>query len=75
MNAKEVLDELKWRGDRDLARAVIWYVHRGAPGDSKRISGSEILELDRSFMHTAGSTIPYHRIFRIEYEGQVLLER
>jgi uncharacterized protein (UPF0248 family) len=75
MDAKQVLDELKWRKDRDLANAVIHYVHRGAPNDTRTISGKEILETDASFFTTSESSVPYHRIFRIEYLDTVIFER
>jgi uncharacterized protein (UPF0248 family) len=75
MNAKQVLDELKWRKDRDLANAVIYYIHRGAPDDTKTISGKDILETDASFFTTSESSVPYHRIFRIEHKGAVIFER
>lgn len=75
MNAKDVLNELKWRDDRDLARAVIHYVHRGAPGDVKAIPGGDIRELGNSFFSTSEATIPYHRIFRIDYDSKAIFER
>lgn len=75
MNARDVLNKLKWRRDRELALATIFYVHRGAPGDEKCISGEEILEQGRSFFHTAEAAIPYHRIFRIDYAGSTIFSR
>ena len=75
MNAKDVLNELKLREDRDLALATIFYVHRGAPNDEKVISGTEITELDTSFFSTVEAMIPYHRIFRIDYENIIIFER
>lgn len=74
-NAKQILDELRWRADRSLADAVIFYVHRGAPGDAMSISGAEIIEMDASFFTTADASVPYHRIFRIIHRGDVLLDR
>ena len=54
MNAKDVLNELKWRDDRDIALAEIHYVHRGAPNDEKVIFGTDVTELDSSFFSTEG---------------------
>ncbi|OPY31430.1 MAG: hypothetical protein A4E32_01886 [Methanomassiliicoccales archaeon PtaU1.Bin124] len=68
---REVLNEIRWRHDA-LAEALITYVHRGAPGDVLTIKGSDIMELGRSFFHTAESSIPYHRIVRIEFRGKVM---
>ena len=35
-----------------FGRAIIVYLHRGAPGDLMTISGSDIKELERSFFVT-----------------------
>jgi uncharacterized protein (UPF0248 family) len=72
---REILNELKWREDRNLSKAEIWYVHRGAPNDTKIISGDEILDLEHSFMVLEDASIPYHRIFKIKYEDRVIFER
>lgn len=72
---REILNELKWRDDRDLSRAEIWYVHRGAPNDTKIISGEEIQSLERSFMVLEEASIPYHRIFKIIYGSNLIFER
>ena len=74
-NPRDILNELKWREHLDLALAEIWYVHRGAPNDTKIISGTEIVKLGKSFMETTTAMIPYHRIFKIIYEGKILFER
>ena len=68
---REVLNELKWHRGR-VSDASITYLHRGAPGDRRTVSGSEIIELERSFFTTAESRIPYHRIRRIMLGGETL---
>ena len=76
---KDILNELKWRSDRDLSKAEIWYVHRGAPNDTRIISGHDIVDLEHSYMVLSEnrllSRIPFHRIFRIVYEGKVIFAR
>lgn len=72
---KDILNELKWRPKPDLEEAKIWYVHRGAPGDRKVISGSEIKDLGSSFMETTSATIPYHRIVKVSYKGKTIFKR
>ena len=66
-----VLNEIKWRFD--LGRCRVYYIHRGAPGDMKVVEGSAIKSIDRAFLILEGEPhevyIPYHRIFRIDYEG------
>lgn len=73
---REILNELKWKEGEDLRDAVIHYVHRGAPGDSKAVSGSDIISIGKfCFELDTGSCIPYHRVHRIEYRGRVIFNR
>lgn len=72
---KEILNELRWREEMNLSKAEVWYVHRGAPNDTRIISGGEILDLEHSFMVLEEASIPYHRIFKIIYDGKVIFER
>ena len=74
-NPRDILNELKWKQDYDLNQAEIWYIHRGAPNDTKIMSGKDIIKLDKSFMQTTTAMIPYHRIFKILYEKKVIFER
>ena len=73
-----VLNEIKWKG-YNLAKCRIYYIHRGAPDDTKIIGGDAIKDIDRGFMILEGVVqdvyIPYHRIFRIEFEDRVVYER
>jgi len=88
---RTILNELKWRSDRDFSRVVVEYIHRGAPGDLASTTGAGILELapwmmvvGRSAGHASGraafpepgkAAIPYHRIVRVLYDGQVVFDR
>ena len=74
-NPRDILNELKWREDLNLDEAEIWYIHRGAPNDTKIISGKDILKLEKSFMKTTSAMIPYHRIFKIIYAGKIIFKR
>jgi len=74
-NLRNILNELKWRKKFDLDKAKIWYVHRGAPNNTKIIYGNEILSIERSFIETTTSMIPYHRIFKIIYKGEIIFKR
>jgi uncharacterized protein (UPF0248 family) len=74
-NPRIVLNELKWKKDINLDVAEIWYVHRGAPNDTKIITGKDIIKLEKSFMHTISAMIPYHRIFKIVYQGKIVYHR
>ena len=74
-NPRIVLNELKWKKDFNLDLAEIWYLHRGAPNDTKIISGKDIIKLEKSFMHTTTAMIPYHRIFKVVYQEKVIFQR
>ena len=74
-NPRDILNELKWKKNCDLTQAEIWYIHRGAPNDTKIISGKNILKLERSFMKTTTAMIPYHRIFKIIYKEKIIFKR
>lgn len=70
--AKDVLNELKWREDRDFSQVEITYIHRGAPNDVMVIPGTDIKSLGRSFFETEEASIPYHRIVEIRYGNDVI---
>lgn len=58
---------------------VVVYRDRGAPGDISRVPGPDIRHLDVYYMEVSReedtlTAIPYHRILRIEYGGQVIWE-
>lgn len=72
---REILNRLKWTSGESLDEAIIWYVHRGAPGDQISINGSDITFLDRGFFETGDAVIPYHRILRIEYRGRTIFDK
>jgi len=74
-NPRDILNELKWKKDSDIDLSEIWYVHRGAKNDTKIISGKDVVKLERSFMQTNTAMIPYHRIFKITYDGKTIFKR
>ncbi len=75
INPRNILNKLKWKEDLDLDKVEVWYIHRGAPNDTKKISGKEIIEIKRSFMKTTSAMIPFHRIFKIRYKNETIFER
>lgn len=72
---KEILNRLRWDQGERLEEATIWYVHRGAPGDVAKISGSDVAALEKGFMQVEEASIPYHRIIRIEYRGKMIFDK
>lgn len=75
---RDVLNRLKWR-DNALERAVVTYLHRGAPGDRARVSGADIVAVEGGMLtirrEDGEACIPFHRIRRIELDGETLYER
>ena len=72
-----LLNEIKWRFD--LGKCKVYYIHSGAPGDMRVVDGTEIKNIERGFLILKGVEqdvyIPYHRIFRIDFEEQTIFER
>ena len=73
--AREVLNELKWREGESLEDAVLFVRDRRVPERLRAIPGSELTALDAATFETAGATIPYYKIARIEYRGKLVFER
>jgi len=74
-NPKEILNKLKWKQEFNIELAEIWYIHRGAPKDTRIISGKDIVKLEKSFMKTTNAVIPYHRIIKIIYNQDIIFQR
>lgn len=74
--AREVLNELRWRGRDRLPDTTIFYRDRARPEGVRLIRGSEIMDLERRYFTTAGEgRLPYYKIVRIEVAGEVAFER
>jgi len=72
---RDILNEIKWRSNYDFNKVEIWYTHRGAPNDTKIITGREIKSIGKTFIETVDAVIPHHRIFKIVYNGEILFIR
>lgn len=72
---REVLNRLKWTDGESIQDAVIWYIHRGAPGDCVKITGKDISALGKGFFELGETSIPYHRILRIDYRGKTVFRK
>jgi len=71
--AKNILDMILWHPEMDIRKCNITYIHRGAPGNLKKIACSRISSLERGFLILDDETqIPCHRIVKIEYDDQIL---
>lgn len=75
---REVLNELKWHR-RALERALVHYVHR--PEGERVVEGAHIRALGPDSFERATRSrwrpgrIPYHRVTRIELDGETIWER
>lgn len=72
---RDILNELKWRKKFAFKDTKIYYIHRGAPNNTKIITGSDVLSINKTFIKTIDAMIPHHRIFKILYHEQVLFDR
>ncbi len=73
---RDVLNRLKWKEGESIEEAVVYYVHRGAPGDSKAVSGADITKLEGfCFELDTCTCIPYHRVYKITYRDKTVFER
>lgn len=75
MGPREVLNEIKWKESPELDGVEIWYLHRGAPEDTMVIRGNEVVHIGRHYLELEGASIPYHRILKICFNGEVVYER
>ena len=70
-----VLNRLRWEEGRLLEKAEVVIIHRGAPDDKRTISGCKIIRIGHAFFETTETSIPYHRILEIRYDGKILFEK
>ena len=75
INPRIILNKLKWQKDFDFKKIKVIYIHRGAENDRKIISGENIVDIQRSFMKTDTSMIPFHRITKIIYKNKIFFQR
>lgn len=75
MRIRYLLNKLKWGNEINFDEVEIWYIDRGAPGDKSVITGGDIEKIGRSFVHTKGKAIPFHRIIKITYRDRILFDR
>ena len=72
---------LKFRFDPrySFSQVQVGYVDRGATGDHSVVDGNHIMALDSYYMEIETESvtkyIPYHRIRKILYAGEVVWER
>jgi len=55
---RTVLNELKWRTDRDFTKVEVEYVHRGGPADLATVEGGDIMSLEAWMMVIRRKELP-----------------
>jgi len=70
---RDLFNEIKWT--KDIRLVEIWIIHRGAPGDKKRIKGKDIGDIHKSSFDVGSSSIPFHRVLTVVYDGDIIFQR
>jgi hypothetical protein len=74
--AKQVLDMLLWHPEKKIRNCTVIFIHRGAPGNLKKMDGGKIKSLEGGFMILEDETkIPCHRVIRIECDQDIIWEK
>lgn len=74
--ARHIINMILWHPEMDINEIKITYIHRGAPGDLKKINGNSIKRVERGFLILSDETqIPYHRIVKIEINNKILWKK
>ncbi len=73
--ARDVLNELRWRKGRDLARVRIWVADRRELAGGRILVGTEVVKVEHRYFSTAHATIPLYKILKITYNDRILFER
>jgi uncharacterized protein (UPF0248 family) len=75
MNPRDVLNKIKWSDEFSFSELEVWYIHRGAPNNTKILSGEDIQKIEKTFIETNSTMIPMHRVFKIQYKGKTIFKR
>ena len=74
--AKNILNMVFWHPEMEIDHTKVSYIHRGAPGNIKKISGTSIERIDNGFLVLNDEKqIPFHRIIKIEYEDKLIWKK
>ncbi len=76
MRSREIILQMLHDPRYCITDVVVWYIDRGAPGDTSKVIGKDILSAGSLALDVATpagtKNIPYHRIVRIVHQGEVL---
>ncbi|ADD08998.1 DUF504 domain-containing protein [Candidatus Aciduliprofundum boonei] len=72
---RKILNEYKWRQDRDFNLIEVHYIDRLSPRGYAILKGEDIEDMGDRFIFTKNGMIPYHRVIRILYDGKIIYEK
>jgi len=72
---RKILNEYKWREDRDFSLIEVHYIDRLNPQGYAVLKGDDIVDMGSKFIFTKKGMIPYHRVIRILYNGEIIYEK
>jgi uncharacterized protein (UPF0248 family) len=72
---RNILNEYKWREDRDFSLIEVHYIDRLSPQGYAILKGEDIVDMGSKFIFTKKGMIPYHRVIRILYNGEIIYEK
>lgn len=80
LKSLQLIQQFWWDDRYDLEKVTVFYVDRGAPNDVSKVNGLDLIEPESKFYFgirclDQTKCVPYHRIYRIEYDGKCLFER
>ncbi|MCU0629371.1 MAG: DUF504 domain-containing protein [Methanoregulaceae archaeon] len=79
LKSHELLLKIRFDPRYEFHKVQVWFVDRGAPGDRSLVAGDEIATLESYYLEIRSKSgmkcIPYHRIRKILYAGDVIWER
>ena len=74
--ARHIINMILWHPEMEINEIKITYIHRGAPGNLKKINGNSLKRVERGFLILSdGTQIPYHRIVKIEINNKILWKK
>jgi len=72
---RKILNEYKWREDRDFSLIEVHYIDRLNPQGYAVLKSDDIVDMGSKFIFTKKGMIPYHRVIRILYNGEIIYEK
>jgi uncharacterized protein len=84
LKSLQLIKQFQYDPRYDIKKTKIFYIDRGAPDDVSLVHGADLILSDSKFYFSIKTGnqlqpeikfIPYHRIFRIEYDDKCMFER